>query len=41
VHRVGGPDLGDELFRHGINIADQEIVADLFERRLVRERAVD
>src|SRR5215204_307628 len=41
MHRAGGLDLGEELLGHGLDIADQEVVADLFERRLVRKRLVD
>jgi hypothetical protein len=41
MHRVGGLDLGHKLFCDRVDIADQQIVADLFERRLVRERPIN
>src|SRR5205823_12722454 len=41
MRRFGGADFVHQLFGHGLDIADQQIVADLFERRLVRERAID
>ena len=41
VHRMGRTDLADQLFGDGLDIADQEIVVDLFEWRLVGERLID
>src|SRR5207237_5095520 len=41
MDRMGRTDFADEFFRNGLDIADQEIVVDLFERWLLRERLVD
>ena len=31
VHRMGRTDLADQLFGHGLDVADQQIVVDLLE----------
>ena len=41
VHRMGRTDLADQLFGDCLDIADQEIVVDLFECRLFGERFID
>ena len=40
VDRISRTDLTDQLLGHGLDIADQQIVVDLFEWGFVRERLV-
>src|SRR5215471_19793945 len=41
MDRMGRADLANQLFGNRLDIADQEIVVDLFEWRLVGERLID
>ena len=41
MHGLGRADLGDELFGNRVDIANQQIVVDGFERWLVGERHID
>ena len=38
MDRIGRPDFADQLFGHGLDVADQQIVVDLFEWRFVGGR---
>jgi len=38
MDRIGRPDFADQLFGHGLDLADQQIVVDLFEWRFVGGR---